>query len=40
MSSYLGKRIITLLDEVIEIMESEYDYCPELNKIKEIRDNW
>ncbi len=37
MSEYLNNRGRKLLSEVIVMLESEWDYCPEAEELKRIR---
>lgn len=38
MSSYLANRGRKLLDELIEMLESEWDYCPQVEELKRIKE--
>lgn len=37
MSEYLNNRGRKLLSEVIVMLEAEWDYCPEVEELKKIR---
>ena len=38
MSKYIDKRGRELLDELIEMLESEWDYCPQVEDLKRIKE--
>lgn len=37
-SEYINKRGQKLLDELIEMLESEWDYCPQIEELKRIKE--
>lgn len=38
MSEYINRRGRKLLDELIEMLESEWDYCPQVEDLKRIKE--
>lgn len=37
MSKYLNNRGIKLISELISMLESEWDYCPEVEELRRIK---